>query len=351
MDIPLLLYGAYGYTGELIAQLAHQKGLRLHLAGRDEARTAALAERLDMPYSVFDLRNSQALEAALGKVGAVLHAAGPFSATAQPMVEACLHTKTHYLDITGEIAVFEWIAQQHARAVKAGISLLPGAGFDVVPSDCLAAFLYSQLPDAHTLELGFKAIGQMSRGTTLTMVENLPKGGMIRQNSLLKTVGAAHEVRLIPELDPKHPAVAIPWGDVSTAFHSTGIPNITVYMVVPSRLLQGMRLSRYTAPILGLGFVQNFLKNYVRKRITGPDEHHRNNSHSVLWGKVTNAEGQSYSALLHTPEGYALTAQTALEIALRMLQGDTLEGFLTPSKAFGADFILQFEGVRRQLLA
>ncbi len=139
--IPFLIYGAYGYTGELITRLAVKKGYRPLLAGRDENKLKLLADELKLPYAAFTLTEEEKLDKALQQVKAVLHCAGPFSKTARLMVYACLRNKVHYLDITGEIDVFEWIASQDALARKAGIVLMPGTGFDVVPTDCLAAHL------------------------------------------------------------------------------------------------------------------------------------------------------------------------------------------------------------------
>jgi len=233
-----LIYGAYGYTGELIARLAVEKGHRPLLAGRDESKLSLLAEELCLPYAAFDLREKEKLQDLLNRVSLVLNCAGPFSQTAQPLVEACLRHGKHYLDITGEIEVFEWIASQHETAKMAGVVLLPGVGFDVVPSDCLAAWLKNQLPDAQLLELGFYGAAQASRGTALTMVEGLSKGGVIRRNGVLTSVPMPYLTKKI-EFLPGQPctATSIPWGDVSTAWYSTGISNVIVYMALEKRLL------------------------------------------------------------------------------------------------------------------
>ena len=88
MGKQFLLYGANGYTGSLTAHRAAQLGLRPILAGRNEQAIKALATELDLPYRIFDLADLQATRTALKDVDAVLHMAGPFSATSVPMVEA-----------------------------------------------------------------------------------------------------------------------------------------------------------------------------------------------------------------------------------------------------------------------
>ena len=141
MRADFLLYGSYGYTGRLIADRALEQGLRPLLAGRDVAALAAQAAELGLEFRAFSLDDTAALDAAVRAVPVVLHAAGPFAHTAAPMAQACIRAGVHYLDITGEIAVFEAMAALDGAARASGVMLMPGAGFDVVPTDCLAAHL------------------------------------------------------------------------------------------------------------------------------------------------------------------------------------------------------------------
>lgn len=150
----LLIYGTYGYTGELIARQAVAEGRSPVLSGRNASKVAALAQTLGLDARPFDL-DADTLAGQLTDIDVVLHCAGPFIDTAPAMVDACIATGTHYLDITGEIEVFEHIFARHATAREAGAVLCPGAGFDVVPTDCLAAALAEELPDATSLALGF----------------------------------------------------------------------------------------------------------------------------------------------------------------------------------------------------
>ena len=227
-----LLYGAYGYTGKLIAELAVARGYRPILAGRQPEPLSQLAKQLNLPQECFDLSDTARLEQVIQKTKLVLHCAGPFSETAAPMLAACLQHKVHYLDITGEIEVFEYIASHDQVAKTAGIMLTPGVGFDVVPSDCLAAYLKKQLPDANSLVLAFKGANQVSRGTALTMAKNIGKGGAIRKDGRIQKVRQAYEQRKIAFNKEPQWTVTIPWGDVSTAYYSTGIPNIKVFTAV-----------------------------------------------------------------------------------------------------------------------
>ena len=343
---PWMIYGANGYTGRLVAERAQGQGLFPVLAGRDESKVRPLAEKLGLPWKAFGL--SSAVEAAQGikDVDLVLHCAGPFSATSRPMVDACLKTGTHYLDITGEIDVFESIFAREAEAQKAGSVLMPGVGFDVVPSDCLAATLKEALPDATDLDLAFQGLGKASPGTTKTAVEGLPQGGKARRGGKIVKVPPAYKVREAPLGGRMRTLVSIPWGDVSTAYYSTGIANITTYIPMPKLAITAMKFSRPFLPLLGLEPVQNFLKKIVEKRIHGPTAEDRASGRVYLWGEARNAAGKKVSAALDVPEGYDFTVLAALACAERVLAGEVPPGCWTPSKAFGADFVTRIPGTK-----
>lgn len=344
----ILIYGSYGYTGKLITNLAIEAGLKPILAGQTETKAKAHADETGLDCRVFSLSNPGAIRSGLDGVGTVVHCAGPFSRTAVPMAEACIETATNYLDITGEIGVFEDLHAMDQRARDAGIMLIPGAGFDVVPSDCLAAHLKRRLPSATELTLAFHGVGRPSRGTATTMVENIHKGGMVRRNGVLTEVPAAWRVRKFDLGNGEITAVTIPWGDVSTAFYSTGIPNISVFMAASPALLAAIRANRYIGRLFASRPVQALLKGRIQAAPPGPNDAERAAGYSLLWGEATGPDGRSVHSRLRTPEGYTLTAHTALEIARRAQAGGVPHGFVTPSMAFGADFILEFDGVERQ---
>ena len=184
-----MIYGANGYTGRLCAHVAKDRHLSPVLAGRSAEQIRPLAQELGCEARVFDLGDPAAAAKNLAGVAAVLHCAGPFSATSRPMLAACQRAGAHYLDITGEIAVFEDIHSRSQEIRDAGIVAIPGVGFDVVPTDCLAAMLKRELASATHLKLAFMSRnGKLSPGTAKTMVEGLPEGGRIRENGRIVKV-------------------------------------------------------------------------------------------------------------------------------------------------------------------
>jgi short subunit dehydrogenase-like uncharacterized protein len=338
----LLLYGVNGYTGKLILEVALREGLRPVLAGRRAEAVEPIAKAHGLQSLCFGLEDPGTVARLLEPFSALLLAAGPFSKTSGPALEACLLSKTAYLDITGEVDVFEEAFARDADAKKSGIPVLPGTGFDVVPSDCLAKALSEALPGASSLTLAFRGF-KTSAGTMKTMVQSLPKGGLARVDGKLVSVPAAWKTMEVPFPDKPRLAMTIPWGDLSTAFRSTGIPDIEVYMAVsPSAVANARRLRRF-APVLGFGFVQSFLMKRIEKHVKGPTEEERKRERSCLWGRVTKG-GSAITGTLETLEGYALTAETAVAIARRVLAGDVAPGVHTPSQAFGARFIETIRG-------
>lgn len=344
----LLIYGANGYTGRLIAREAARRGLKPMLAGRNRDEVDALAKELGLARRVFELSDPVEIARNLEGVNVVLHCAGPFSKTAAPMLDACLNANVHYLDITGEIAVFEMCHRVHARAQHQGTVVLPGSGFDVVPTDCLAALLKRRLPDANSLVLAFEAGGGPSPGTAATSVEGLAQGGRARIAGEVRSVPLAWKTREFLRDGKPRTAMTIPWGDVYTAFVSTGIPNIETYMAVPPQTIKRLRWMRHFQPLLALRPVQNFMKRRVLAATPGPSEQRRRDSGCHVWGEARNVAGNQVGLELETPNGYDLTVTASLGIAEHLLgrSSPPAGGYFTPSQLMGADYVLKLPGVR-----
>ena len=340
---PVLIYGSYGYSGNLIVQECIGKKIEVILSGRDGAKLEKQARAFNVPFEILDLSETEKLKALLSKCGLVIHCAGPFRYTAKIMAKACLETKTHYLDITGEIGVFESLFKLNQQAIDAGIMILPGAGFDVVPTDCMAVRLKEKLPSATHLQLAFASVGGgPSRGTAKTAAEGLGYGSLVRKDGQLvreplgKTITVDFGFK-------KLKAMGIPWGDISTAWRSTQIPNIEVYMAASSKFIRYARLSNYFGWLLRMPWVKKIISNRLDKT-DGPSDERREKSRSYVWGKVWDASGNEASARLETYGGYTLTAKAAVHIAEKVLAGNFKAGFATAGMAYGSDLISEVEG-------
>ena len=338
---PWMIYGANGYTGELIAREAVRRGQKPVLAGRSLEKIQPLAQELGLDALAFGLDDVTAATQSVRGVALVLNCAGPFSATAEPMMQACLAAQAHYLDITGEIAVFELAQSLNSNARAAGVVLCSGVGFDVIPTDCVAAALKAALPDATHLALGFDSRSGFSPGTAKTSVEGLAQGGKVRRDGNIVTVPLAYKVRRIDFGDGEKSAMTIPWGDVSTAYHSTGIPNIEVFVPGTPKIIANAKRANYVRPLLGIGLVQRLIKSRIGKTVKGPSEKARAALPSFVWGEATNARGDKKTARIRTANGYSLTVTGALAVTDHVLTSQPDGGAYTPSKLAGADLVSQ----------
>lgn len=344
----IVVYGSYGYTGKLIVQQCKQNNLSVLLAGRNTESLEQQSKATGYPFLTMDSQDSAGLKKMLEPAALVIHCGGPFRYTAQVMAEACLDTQTHYTDITGEYQVFEAMAALDNGAKNQGIMIMPGTGFDVVPSDCLAKHLVSRLPSATHLQLAFTmSKGGLSRGTAKSMTEGLGEGGRIRKDGILTYCALGSKVLEIDFGSFKTKTLCIPWGDIATAWRSTGIPNIEVYTGATDSMIANARRSNYINWLLRVRWIKNFLLKQIDKKPAGPSDEKRESGQSFLWGKVRDAAGEERVTLLQTVNGYSLTARTSVLIAKKILAGNFKAGYQTPSMAYGADLIMEIDETKR----
>jgi short subunit dehydrogenase-like uncharacterized protein len=345
---PLLLYGATGYTGRLLAEGLRARGLRPLLAARDPTRLAGVAAPLDLPHRAVGLDAPEGLDRALAGVRVVLNAAGPFAHTARPLVDACLRVGAHYLDITGELDVFEGLARRHAEARSRSVMIMPGVGFDVVATDCQAAHVAAHLPGARRLRLGVTGLAPASRGSARTVIEHVGTGTRVRRGGVIRTLPMGALERSFDFGRGPRPSLAVSWGDVSTAFYTTGIPDIEVYYEASPELRATAAVGRWLGGWLRLAPWQAWLQGHADVLPAGPSETQRGRHRCVVVAEVEDDAGGFASSRLESPEGYGFTALSAPAIAARVLADDLEPGFQTPARVYGADFVLSIPGTVRE---
>ncbi|MFD1216141.1 MULTISPECIES: saccharopine dehydrogenase family protein [Microbulbifer] len=341
----IMIYGAYGYTGELIARQAVAQGLKPILSGRSAAKLQPLANELDLPAIAVSLDDEDALARTLRDVAVVIHCAGPFSATAEPMMRACIASGTHYQDITGEMQVYQTAHDLDAEAKAANVVLCPGTGFDVIPTDCLAAALHKQMTSATHLTLGFDSDSGLSPGTAKTSIESLGVGGAVRRNGKIEIIPHGELTREINFGRGEKFAVSIPWGDVATAYYSTEIPNIEVYIPMsPRRAKKMQRLNKFRW-LLRMNWVQNWLKGKAEQKVKGPSENQRSEQQTWVWGEVRNdRRGERRVGRVVTSNGYDVTVHGSLAVMQHLRKYDGPGGYYTPSKLCGPELVEQLPG-------
>jgi short subunit dehydrogenase-like uncharacterized protein len=302
-----MIYGAGGYTGRFIARHAYKRGHHPLLAGRTKSALTMVAEQLDAPLRTVSLDDRAELRAALVGVDVVLNMAGPFLRTASPLAEACIDAGTHYLDISNELQVFCALYDLSERARNSGVALVPGVGFGVVATNCLARYVSDAVGGAEQLEVAsYAATVQGGPGVAATIDANLPYGGWIRRGGQLRPEPFGTGVTTLTLPFGTVQGMPIPTGDLEAAFRATGAPNVTAYAVEPDPAGGTDGPSTYT-------------------------------SHG--WARATSANGASAEAWLRTGESYAFTAEAAVRAVEETLV-HVPTGALSPAEAFGVDFVL-----------
>jgi short subunit dehydrogenase-like uncharacterized protein len=335
-----LLYGAYGYTGTLIAKEAKDRGHDLVLAGRSGEKLIPMAEELDLNYVTFDLKNEDLIFNTIKDYDLIFNAAGPFKYTSSPIIKACLKSKSNYLDITGEIPVFEQNFKCDCRARENDIVIISGVGFDVVPTDCLAKYVSKKLQNPTSLEIGITSMSELSPGTLKTMLEYNNTNPLVRRNGELIPL-EKRDIRNLQFSDQERPVGPATWGDLSTAYRTTGIPNITTYLSMPKMKVSPLRSTGVSFDEISSNEeAKNKVFDWIGSNVHGPDETKRQTNRCYIWASVHNDEARVEQTWLETMESYRFTAVAGVRCVEKVFDLH-LKGALTPALAFGADFVLE----------
>ena len=341
----VLLYGANGYTGSLVAQHLAQE-LDLVLAGRNAEALRALAEPLGLEWRCFDLSSPALIGSMLADISVVLHAAGPFAQTALPMAQACLATGTHYLDFSGEWPVFQALTELDQAAQAAGVMLLPGIGLTVATSDCLLARAVELWPDTTKLCLGISHPQIISRGSAGTMAGMFAAEAPIRRGGRLVNVPAGSLARSFDFSAGLRDAVAISWADIVTGEITTGVRDIEVYSEVHWAERAMFRMGGLSMGLFGSGLAREVAGAMARTWGRDPDADERAAAHYTMVVEAIDPWRRVRRLSMVTRDGYGASVMTAAEALRRVLAGQVLPGFQIPARVFGSRFAVAADAAR-----
>ncbi|WP_339487167.1 saccharopine dehydrogenase family protein [Pseudomonas sp. EL_65y_Pfl2_R95] len=316
----LMIYGATGYTGRMAAERAKALGLNFEIAGRNADRLAVLAAQLGVAYRVF-IPDSEAVQALHG-IDVLVNFAGPFAQTAEPLMRACIQAGVDYLDITAEINVYRLAERLGSQAAGTGVMLLPGVGWDVVPTDCLAMHVAQRVLNPNALSIALQVPGSMSRGSAMSVSEIIGAGLLARVNGKLIATPDA-QARQFDFGDGAVNCLPLSFGDLVTGWHSTVIPNIEMFVHIADDAFPEGDLSLLP---------------------DGPSAEERDAHRARAVVEVTSAQGSVARSMIETMNGYTYTPLAAIEAARRVLRGERKPGFVTPARIFGGDFAESIAG-------
>lgn len=315
----LMIYGASGYTGRMAAAHAKEAGLTLVLAGRDEAPLQALATRLGVEYRVFALDSAADVDYGLQDIAVLLNCAGPFAHTAEALMEACLRTGVHYLDIAAELDSYQLAERHDLSAAKAGVMLMPGSGGSVAMLGSLAARAVERVPSPVAIRIALHVAGSMSRGSAVSASQHVTAQCLMRKDDVL-TPHAPHAPDALPDIDFGNGPVScfpVTLPDLITIARQTGVGDIETYVHV----------SGSAFPEGGIDALPD-----------GPTAQERADNRYQAAVEVVGANGAVTRAVLDTVNGYSFTPLAAVVAAQRVLAGEARPGFQTPVGVFGSGF-------------
>jgi short subunit dehydrogenase-like uncharacterized protein len=328
----ILFLGRRGYTGNLI----HKK-----ISGLARVLAPELSRDRSLQGQLEDLKQH------LRPGDLVLNCLGPFGDSYAAVSRLCMQTGTHYLDICAEWQVFEALRELDQPAKDAGSMLLPGIGFDVVASDCLAAHVVARLPNTTKLQIGISGLELLSRGSARTMSDLIGQAVRIRrQGKIVSNPGMREQSFDFGQGEQS--ALAVSWGDISSAYHSTGVPNIEVFFEATPALMAAAFANRTFGWMFSNTLVDRTAQGVLSRLPAGPSTAMRKTRRVTLVARAEDEENNRVESRMVTQEAYSFTAQSVCDIAIRLCEGECPPGFQTPAGLFGADYVLSIEGSKRQ---
>lgn len=314
----MLLYGATGYTGKIIAERAKELNLDFDIAGRDQDKLLSVANKLNVGYHVFGVDDQDAWQEALKDKHVLINAAGPFALTARQAMEACLKAGVHYLDISAELDTYQLAESLDQEAKAAGIQIISGAGL-FVSYDALVVHLSKLIAEPEYLSVGFRHYGGFSKGSVLSSKNIADLGILIRKNGDI--IHNPHpESKTFSFGEQQVECIPTPLGGIILSYKSTGIPNIEEYF--------SLKLPVNELPDLTAGNLHG-----------GPTKEERAAGRNGISAEITGRDGKVVKAYVDAPSGYDLTPLSVVAIAHRILKEDFKTGYQSPGSAYGEEIL------------
>ena len=345
----VLVYGANGYTAELLLPELAARNIEVVAAGRNAQRIGRIAAQFAVESRTFELTDPECVDRNIGDVAAVLNAAGPFADTAAPLIDACLRRRVDYLDLCGEVDPLAYAASMDRVARSQQVMLLPAVGFDVVPSDCLALLVANRLPNADSLMLAISPSNFISKGSANTLLRHLGVAARTRVNGSLEPMNYRIQMRWADFGQGQVPTIAVNWGDLVTAYHSTGIPNIEVYFDATWLRWNLVTINQLWGWALRTPYMVNLLRQVFDTIPGGPNAEQRQAQGAAIVAEVRRGE-QAARARMVTPDAYGCSAAVAVRVLDAVVSGQRQPGFQTPARLLGPEFIMTVPGVQREVL-
>ena len=355
--VTIVLYGATGYTGRLVADELARRGMDHVLSGRNADKLARLAGERGVPATAAPLGDVRALRELLAGATAVINCAGPFTLAGDALVQAAIATGTHYVDSTGEQSFIKMVFDRHGRtAERAGVALVPALGFDYAPGDCIAHLSARGLEPLAELTMAYAVQGfGMSRGTLRSGLEMMKGGDVVYEDEQWRPApgGVFRAGFDFPEPIGHQRMIRYPSGEVITVPHHTRTRKVT--SLVTARTANPVPalapVMPYTLPALALALrtpLRGLLGKAVGLLPEGPAEEARRGAEFTILAVARAADGTTRRGIVRGADVYGLTAVTLVHGAeLMAAPGFDRAGALGPAAAFDPAAFLNHLGDHR----
>lgn len=330
------LLGASGYTGRLIARRLDAVGRAFTPCGRDERRLADAVAGMRSAGAplVADATSKVDMQQLADAHDVLINAVGPFTGTSEAVVEACVARRCHYVDITAEQAFVEWIqATVTSRAVAAGVSVVPAAGFDFLPGDLLATIAAGAVDEVEEVHVAYFVPGTVgmlrrsSAGTrrTLASLVGAPMTAYVGGSRRTERLGEARRLAWFPKpVGPRHAAGAPGLEALTLPGRFPSMQVVRTYLAMPTWQAEA---AQFLGSVGRLPSVRALLERVTADGRGGPTDEARN---QTRWGCVAEAAGRDGvgRAWAYGHDIYGFTAASSVLVACKVLEGDRPAGVI-----------------------
>ena len=312
-DFEVLLLGAAGSSGQVVARELTDRGLSVLLAGRRPEPLAALAAELSAAGAVVDrvlvdVTDAAGLRAAAARVRLLVSTVGPFVRHGAPVLDACLNLKVSYVDIANELAAVRAVLARDVQAKECAVTAVTGAGFGPGGSESLVLGLVEELgetPEVVRVATA-PARGDVSAGVRETVAALLPEGATTYVEGSLVHAPLGTGATMLEFGAVRRWMLPGPLGDLEAAHRASGAPNVSAYFADPARRVDGD------------GF-------------------------AYAYAEVVAGSGRRLAAQARVGDGVRAGAAYAAEVARRILTGTPAGAFL-PGGLFGKELFAAVTG-------
>lgn len=340
-----IIYGATGYTANLIIKKAIQMGLPPVLAGRDRSKISSVAKKYGLKYKVFEINDINVIQANIENSNLILNASSNYKLTAQPFINACLASGCHYLDLCGEISVLKKIFEYNELAKYGNITIIPNSGYHSIVTDCFAGYVANLIENPIELNYYLLDASIPSLGTLKSSLDAFLGGGFVLKYNNFENIKMGSIKTRVEHKNKALTLYASPMAELYLSHISTSIPNINVYLKIP--LLYSLLLDYFGDYILKLlqSEKRTAILNLIDKFVKGPSEAINKKLKSMIGVNVKNLKGDSLTMWLEAPEAYDFTATLSVE-AVKLALSGLPSGVLTPIQAYGCNFLSKFNDIK-----